>query len=149
MTKIRITKEFNFEMAHVLWNYDGKCKNIHVHSYKLFVTVIGIPIQDSTNQKDGMVIDFGDLKKIIKELIIDTHDHSLAVNANSPHKDIFRAEFKIDLKQLKHYQPTAENMIIEFAEVIMAKLPETVKLFSLKLHETASSFVEWYASDNE
>ena len=41
MTKIRITREFTFEMAHALWNYDGPCRNIHGHSYKLYVTVFG------------------------------------------------------------------------------------------------------------
>jgi len=146
--KIRITKEFNFEMAHLLWNYDGKCKNIHGHSYKLFVTVIGIPINKPNESKDGMVIDFGDLKKIVNSKIIDTHDHYLAVNKNSPHKEIFRNELNIDLKQFKNYQPTAENMIIEFSEIIKNELPENVNLHSLKLYETANSFVEWYGEDN-
>ena len=41
MGKIRVTKEFDFEMAHALWNYDGACRNIHGHSYRLFVTIIG------------------------------------------------------------------------------------------------------------
>jgi 6-pyruvoyltetrahydropterin/6-carboxytetrahydropterin synthase len=51
MAKIRLTKEFNFEMAHALWNYDGLCKNIHGHSYKLLVTVIGEAITDKKNPK--------------------------------------------------------------------------------------------------
>ena len=62
MTKVRVTKQFNFEAAHALWNYDGKCKNIHGHTYKLFVTVIGKPINNNKDPKHGMVIDFGDLK---------------------------------------------------------------------------------------
>lgn len=63
MSKIRITKQFSFETGHALYGYDGKCKNVHGHSYKLSVTVIGIPITDTNNVKYGMVIDFGDLKK--------------------------------------------------------------------------------------
>ncbi len=63
MSNIRITKHFNFEAAHALYGYDGKCKNIHGHSYQLFVTVIGKPIKDSEHIKNGMVMDFGDLKK--------------------------------------------------------------------------------------
>ena len=55
---IRITKIFTFETAHVLYNYDGKCKNMHGHSYKLFVTVKGIPINDLDHPKNGMVVDF-------------------------------------------------------------------------------------------
>ena len=71
MSTIRITKEFTFETAHALYGYDGKCKNIHGHSYKLAVTVIGTPITDPTNVKMGMVIDFGDLKSIVKEEVVD------------------------------------------------------------------------------
>jgi 6-pyruvoyltetrahydropterin/6-carboxytetrahydropterin synthase len=66
MTKIRVTKFYDFEMAHALWNYDGLCKNIHGHTYKLYVTVMGVPCNDSDDQKNGMVIDFGDLKRIVK-----------------------------------------------------------------------------------
>ncbi len=67
MTKIRLTKQFAFEMAHSLWNYDGLCKNIHGHSYKLDVTVIGKPIDDESNNKQGMVMDFIDLKRNCKQ----------------------------------------------------------------------------------
>ncbi len=67
MTHIRITKQFSFETGHALYGYDGKCKNVHGHSYRLDVTVIGSPITDSSNVKYGMVIDFSDLKIIAKE----------------------------------------------------------------------------------
>ena len=53
MAKIRVTKEFDFEIAHALWNYDGPCANIHGHSYRLFVTVIGEPINDNKNPKQN------------------------------------------------------------------------------------------------
>jgi len=147
--KIRLTKEFNFEMAHALWNYDGKCKNIHGHSYKLIVTIIGYPINDETNTKNGMVIDFGIIKQIVKSKIIDNHDHALAVDKNTPLATIFNHNLNFDLKQLKNYQPTAENMIIEFAEILTKELPENVKLHSLKLYETATSCAEWFADDNK
>ena len=76
MHKIRITKQFTFETGHALYGYDGKCRNVHGHSYKLSVTVIGTPITDTSNVKLGMVIDFGDLKKIVKEEIVDPFDHA-------------------------------------------------------------------------
>ena len=47
------------------------------------------------------------------------------------------------------YQPTCENMLADFARRIAARLPEGVALHSLKLHETATSFAEWFAGDNE
>lgn len=149
MSKIRITKQFNFETGHALYGYDGKCKNVHGHSYRLDVTVIGSPITDSSNVKYGMVIDFSDLKKIAKEEIVDVFDHATVFNKNTPHVELAR-----ELKSRGHnvllvdYQPTSEMMVIDFAEKIKSRLPENIKLHSLKLQETATSFAEWYASDN-
>jgi 6-pyruvoyltetrahydropterin/6-carboxytetrahydropterin synthase len=149
MSNIRITKEFSFETGHALYGYDGKCKNVHGHSYKLSVTVIGVPITDRTNVKFGMVIDFSDLKKIVKEEIVDHFDHATVFNETTPH-----IELAHELKNRGHhvilvnYQPTSENMVIDFAEKIKSRLPESIQLHSLKLQETDSSFAEWYASDN-
>ena len=149
MSNIRITKEFSFETGHALYGYDGKCKNVHGHSYKLSVTVIGVPITDRTNVKFGMVIDFSDLKKIVKEEIVDHFDHATVFNETTPH-----IELAHELKNLGHhvilldYQPTSENMVIDFAEKIKNRLPAPIQLHSLKLQETDSSFAEWYASDN-
>lgn len=148
MSKIRITKEFTFEMAHALYGYDGKCKNVHGHSYKLEVCVIGEAIKDENNPKYGMVIDFGDLKKIVKSEVVDVMDHAIMLNTNTPHKALAN-----DLKASGHdivevnYQPTSENMVADFAKKIQSKLPERIKLHSLKLRETETAFAEWYAAD--
>jgi 6-pyruvoyltetrahydropterin/6-carboxytetrahydropterin synthase len=149
MSNIRITKQFSFETGHALYGYDGKCKNVHGHSYKLSVTVIGTPITDNTNVKFGMVIDFSDLKKIVREEIVDIFDHASVFNQNTPH-----VELANELKTRGHhvilvdYQPTSENMVIDFAEKIKSRLPKEILLHSLKLQETESSFAEWYALDN-
>lgn len=148
MANIRVTKEFNFEIAHALWNYDGPCANIHGHSYRMFVTVIGEPINDNNNPKNGMVIDFGDLKKIINEQIVNPMDHAIvlnkiAVTGLNMKNQMFNKQHLVD------YQPTCENMVVDFVERIQKNLPSHLKLHSLKLHETATSFAEWYAADNE
>jgi len=88
MAKIRVTKEFNFEMAHALYNYEGPCRNIHGHSYRLFVTVKGTPIKDVKHPENGMVIDFSKLKKIVKENIINIFDHSLVLYYNKQNKQL-------------------------------------------------------------
>lgn len=149
MNTIRITKQFTFETGHALYGYDGKCKNVHGHSYKLSVTVIGSPITSTDHVKLGMVIDFGDLKKIVKEEIILPFDHATVFNKNTPHVDL--AQELIDRGHeviLANYQPTSENMVLDFAAKIKARLPENIQLYSLKLRETDTAFAEWYASDN-
>ena len=149
MSTIRITKQFNFETGHALYGYDGKCRNVHGHSYKLSVTVIGKPITDTSEVKLGMVIDFGDLKKIVKEEIVDKFDHATVFNKNTPHVEL--AKELTDRGHnviLANYQPTSENMVIDFAAKIKSRLPENIALFSLKLQETETSFAEWFAADN-
>ena len=149
MSTIRITKQFSFETGHALYGYDGKCKNVHGHSYKLSVTVSGKPISDNTNVKFGMVIDFGDLKKIVKEEIVDVFDHATVFNKNTTH-----VELAAELKNRGHhiilvdYQPTSEMMVIDFAKKIKDRLPSTIHLHSIKLQETDTSFAEWFASEN-
>ena len=149
MSKIRITKQFSFETGHALYGYDGKCRNVHGHSYKLSVTVIGTPISDSDNVKFGMVIDFSDLKKIVKEEIVNVFDHATVFNKNTPHVELAK-----ELSDRGHsvllvdYQPTSEMMVIDFSEKIKQRLPQNISLHSLRLQETATSFAEWFASDN-
>lgn len=149
MSKIRITKQFSFETGHALYGYDGKCKNVHGHSYKLSVTVIGSPIVDRNNVKFGMVIDFSDLKKIVKEEIVDQFDHATVFNETTPH-----VELAHELKTRGHhvilvdYQPTSENMVLDFAQKIKNRLPSNIDLHSLRLQETETSFAEWFAIDN-
>lgn len=148
--KIRVTKKFDFEMGHALHGYDGLCKNIHGHSYKLFVTIIGSPIEDTANTKQGMVIDFGDLKKIINEEIVSKFDHALILNETQKDEIVkISGSALFDRYYLLPFQPTSENMVIYFSKLIANRLPNRIQLFSLRLYETESSFAEWYASDNE
>lgn len=135
-------------MAHALSNYDGKCKNIHGHTYKLFVTLIGIPCEDCSSPKNGMVLDFGDLKNIVKIPIVDVFDHALVVPANKGFEDL--RKFQETDKYIEvPFQPTCENLTIYIADIIRSKLPDSVSLYSIRLYETPTSYAEWFADDNQ
>jgi 6-pyruvoyltetrahydropterin/6-carboxytetrahydropterin synthase len=144
---IRITKEFKFEMAHALYGYDGLCKNIHGHSYRLWVTIKGKIRNENGHVKDGMVIDFSELKEIVKTEIIDKYDHSLVLNANSPHALIDLSTFEKVF--YLPYQPTSENLVMDFATLIQSKMPKRVTLCKVVLSETATSFAEWSLECNQ
>lgn len=147
---IRITKEFKFETGHALYGYDGLCKNVHGHSYKLSVTLLGTPIADPDHVKYGMVMDFSDLKKIVNETIVTPFDHATVLNVDSPHKELADTMESRGHKIMRvQYQPTSEMMVLDFAEKIKARLPEQLKLHHLILRETETSYAEWYASDQE
>lgn len=146
---IRVTTEFTFEMAHVLKDYDGPCRNIHGHSYRLFVSLSGKPVDDRDNPKNGMVMDFCDLKTIVMKQIVSRFDHSVVISNDfdSEKKNIMTRTFGNTV--IVDYQPTCENLVADFAQKLKGEMPDGVKLYSLKLYETAKSFAEWYASDNE
>jgi len=149
MATLRLTKEFSFEAAHALDGYDGPCREIHGHSYRLFVTVKGTPSKEEGDPKCGMVMDFGLLKRIVGEEVVARLDHALVLRATPDNRELRRtlaARFSNIVEV--DYQPTCENMLADFARRIGARLPEGVALHSLRLHETATSFAEWFAEDN-
>jgi len=149
MSNIRVTREFSFEMAHVLKGYDGPCRNVHGHSYRLFVTITGQPVNDNTSPRNGMVLDFTDLKEIVVHTIIERFDHSVVISSD------FAAEKKKIMADafgnavIVDYQPTCENLVTDFAGRIKSELPAGINLYSLRLCETAKSYAEWFATDNE
>lgn len=149
MQNIRITKIFHFEMAHALDNYDGLCRNIHGHSYKLHVTLIGQPSKDEASPKKGMLIDFSDVKKIVLESIIDKYDHALVLSQDTDKIiiDILRQYYQKIITV--PFQPTSELLLITFSQILQNALPVNVKLFSLRLNETETSYAEWFTGDNE
>ena len=148
MAKIRITKEFKFETAHALKGYDGLCKHIHGHSYELLVSIIGEPIHDENSPKLGMVMDFGDLKKIVKKEVVDKMDHSLVLNEKgSKAEALKRSDEMFERVLTVPYQPTSENMLIDFAERIKPRLPQGISLKYMMLRETVTSYAEWFAED--
>lgn len=123
--KVYITKEFKFDSAHFLPCYDGKCNNIHGHTYKMQVTVSGVVDYPQTECKDAhdfMVLDFNILKSKVDCAIIDVYDH-----------EYLNGHFIC---------PTAEYMAMSFFDSLSKILPKDVKLEGIKLWETDTSFAE-------
>ena len=135
-------------MAHALFGYDGPCKNIHGHTYHLYVTLIGEVLNEQGNSKNGMVIDFTDLKKIVSENVINVFDHALVLNYNSPQAKLIESNFVFEKVIYTSYQPSCENLLLDFLERIKEYLPKHVFINSLKLEETPTSYAEWFLSDN-
>ena len=138
---VRVTKRFTFEMAHALRCHDGQCANIHGHSYVLDVTISGAPTVAPGHPKDGMVIDFAELKALVKP-IVDRYDHALFLHEKE------RAAVKADEPMFGRviftsYQPTCENILLAIVEELVPELPNDVKLCAARLQETATSWAEW------
>ncbi len=149
MAKIRVTKRFHFEMAHTLYEYDGLCRNIHGHSYNLEVTLIGEPRNEPGHPKDGMVMDFGEIKEIIKTNIVARFDHALMVNSLVPADQMELLKQTTNRIIIVDFQPTSENIVTYIAKILQQHLPTGVNVFSIRLYETVTSYAEWFATDNE
>ena len=144
MERIQITKIFHFEMAHALEGYDGLCQNIHGHSYTLRVTVKGTPVEEATSSKNGMILDFSDLKQIVKTSITDKYDHALVLNSKTDLAVINTLRNHYEKIVTVNFQPTSEQLLIEFATILQNTLPQNVTLHSLRLNETDTSYAEWF-----
>ena len=110
-----VTKKFIFDSAHKLKNYKGKCKNLHGHTYVLYVTVRG-----KIDKKTGMVMDFSEIGKIVEKKVISVLDHNY-IN-----------------KIIK--QPTAENILVW----IWIRIEKYLKVYKIELWETPDSFATYY-----
>ena len=139
---VRVTREEEFEAAHLLPGYNGGCKNLHGHSYKIKVTVEG-----PRNKGWGMVLDFKQLKKIIKEVV---PDHKfLAYVEDEIAMQIVSILYQNNLDYvLFDFDTTAENMVGYFAARIqdeLDKLYDDVKVVKIRLWETTNSEATWEA----
>lgn len=133
-------------MAHALSSYDGKCAGLHGHSYHLTVTILGKILNDIKDPRQGMVMDFSELKKIVGEVVLDVFDHALVLSEKDPMCQ------QIDHNPSKliktNYQPTCENLLTDIAGRIQSEISLPLKLYSLKLRETSTSYAEWFAAEN-
>lgn len=119
---VEVTKEFTFDSSHKLMQYLGKCANLHGHTYKLQVTIVG------TVNEIGLVLDFKVLKKIVEDKVVNSLDHEYINN-------------------VVEYNPTCENMVIDIfntlkseIEELNKKSPNFMSLSQVKLYETPTSF---------
>ena len=144
--RVRVNKTFHFEAAHALDGYNGKCRDIHGHSYELQVTVLGFPNSDASASDCGMVIDFGNIKALVKEHVDPLFDHRLILRTDSRFKGIEAHNKKV---RYVPYQPTCENMLLEIVGLLQETLPNDYVLARVFLRETHSSTAEWFATDND
>ncbi len=145
---IRVTKAFTFDMAHALLHYDGPCKHIHGHTYRLEVTLGGYLQQETVAPKMGMLIDFTQLKELVKRNVIDKYDHALVLNDALPPTLKAYAQSLTGQLHLVPFQPTAENLLLEIKQTLQNALAnEGYRLYALRLSETPTSWAEWRLED--
>lgn len=149
MEYIRISKKFSYEAAHALLNYDRACRFIYGHSYKLEMGLLGVVPEEDGHPKNGMVTDFGELKKLVHQVVIVPWDHALLL-----HKGIDAGLLEVLQKNkeklvLLPYQPNCENRLLDIRQRLQAVMPAGCRLRRLQLSETESAYAKWYAADEK
>lgn len=138
---LKVTKIFRFELAHAIHGYEGLCKNIHGHSYILHVTV---GIKNNSDQylpNTGFIIDFKDLKRIIREAVVSPFDHGLILSEEFlTHHPEMRSMSNLHVWKM---EPSVENILLYIKREIENKFPNQVELMKLKLYETSDSYAEF------
>ncbi|MBL7930292.1 MAG: 6-carboxytetrahydropterin synthase [Bacteroidia bacterium] len=147
MAKIRVNKQFTFDMAHALYNHNGACRNIHGHTYTLTVTLLGEVKTNPGKSDDGMLVDFSWLKELVKTEIISVYDHALVLNGNSPHRDL-KLDRSFDKVIYLDVQPTCENLLLIMVRKLKSDLPPDLTLQYVSLQETPTAKAEWCFDDN-
>jgi 6-pyruvoyltetrahydropterin/6-carboxytetrahydropterin synthase len=132
---MKIAKEYNWEMGHRLPFHEGKCKNLHGHSYKCMVEISGDP------DSNGMVLDYYDMKKIIQP-VIDELDHAFMVYNED--REVLEFLDKINSRKVVvNFQSTAENICLYLLSKIKETgLPKNIKSVKVKVLETENTYAE-------
>lgn len=137
---MKISKIFTFDASHMLDGHDGKCQNLHGHTYQLEVTVASILINEGA--KAGMVMDFADLKTWVKQTILEPFDHAFLYHGNNERESQIAA--LLEGWQMKtlclNQRTTAEYLAIEMYHRLQAV---DVPVCRIKLWETPTSYAEY------
>lgn len=134
---ISACKIFHFEMAHALTDHPGACRNLHGHSYEMHVMVTAPQLNSQ-----GMIIDFGHIKRLVNEHIVDTYDHALVLKQGTPLAQIIHG-YDGQLIWMD-CEPTAENLVQSFADTLQPLFEAMqVTLSQIKLYETPTSYALW------
>jgi len=140
INEVKIT----LESAHRLYSYRGKCKNIHGHGWEITFGMSSNKLGAVKNTPNGMVMDFGAAKRIIKEVIHDNFDHALILSSKDPlanHLFRFGETLKVMVLPEDYYEPTSENLAKYFFELLRREGIEekyAVKLEFCKVAETCT-----------
>ena len=141
---LKITKVIEWDMGHRVPNHKNKCSNPHGHRYRLEVTITGEIISEKGLSSEGMIHDFGDIKKIIMESIHDIADHSFMLYDKDPFTTILKNIKNIPINLVVvPFIPTAENIVKWCYKKIQKQLPGNLKVYHCRLYETPKSWADY------
>lgn len=134
-----IRVKHNMEMAHRLYQTPGKCQQIHGHSWWCTLSLQG------EVSEQGMVVEFGDLKKTFRAFLDGSFDHKLLLNRHDKFIEMAGGPQAIPGLNAFAYDPTTENIAKYIGEHMAAQLPTNIRRVSIELWETSVNCATWVA----
>lgn len=140
---MEITRRIEFDAGHRIPSHQGQCRNVHGHRYVLEATFAG-PVRSAfAKSKEGMVEDFGDLKKLLYDLVHSAWDHAfLCYEGDAPM--VAALMHLLDTKVVMlPFVPTAENLAAEIFRLLDVHLADkSYKAVRVRLYETPNAYAE-------
>ena len=144
-TMIQITKNVEWDMGHRVPNNKSKCRNPHGHRYRLELTLSGKLIDTPGDSSEGMVFDFGDVKRLMTERVHDVVDHGFMLyEGDDILKSFFESTQDSDFRYLiVPFIPTAENIAKWCYNQLKDEFPEGVSIVNCRVFETPNSWADY------
>ncbi len=147
--KIEITRRLEFDAGHRIPHHGGHCRHIHGHRYVIEVTVLGQVLDHQGHGDDGMVLDFGDIKKITNELVVEKWDHAFLVAKEDESLVNFLASIPGHKTVVMDHIPTVENLaqaaFAILAPIFKERFGGRLNLSRLRLYETPNCWADVHA----
>ena len=147
---IAVTRRLEFDAGHRLPNHKSQCRNIHGHRYALEITLSAEVIHEEGAADDGMVMDFGDIKRIANEKLVDLWDHAFLVYCGDKVMVDFLAAIPGHKTVVLEVVPTAENLVQVAYDTLKDayhdRFGHTLTLQHVRLYETPNCWADASAS---
>ena len=147
---ISITRRLEFDSGHRIPNHDGQCKHLHGHRYAIEVTLTGEVAHHPGKADDGMVLDFGDIKRLTNQYVVDLWDHAFLVAKEDEGLVAFLATLPNHKTVVMEHVPTVENLAKAAFTILQPVFSKSfggrLELSALRLYETPNCWADVHHS---
>ncbi len=145
-TAISITRRLEFDSGHRIPNHDGQCRHLHGHRYAIEVTLTGEVADHPGRADDGMVLDFGDIKRLTNQYVVDLWDHAFLVAKEDEGLVAFLATLPNHKTVVMEHVPTVENLANAAFAILQPVFSKTfggrLELSAVRLYETPNCWAD-------
>ena len=143
---VSITRRLEFDSGHRIPNHDGQCKHLHGHRYAIEVTLTGEIAGHPGKADDGMVLDFGDIKRLTNQHVVELWDHAFLVAKEDEVLVSFLDSLPNHKTVIMEHVPTVENLANTAFAILQPIFQQAfggrLVLTALRLYETPNCWAD-------